>query len=175
MTKQRTISLLAALALAALLAAGCQRTSDEARIAPVEITRATASVIDGMLLADSPGPKAQIHYAGKPEPDFVCNTADMFYIHLAPEELRKVSAIFVQDMAKADWDEPRGHWIDAFDAWYVVGSSRRGSMGPTLASFANETDARSFAAEYGGTVAPYASVTLEMVTPRDDGSSGHQH
>ncbi len=150
-------------------------TGGAAAVQPVEITRETASVIDGMLLADYPGPKAQIHYAGQKAPDFVCNTADMFYIHLAPEQVRKVSAIFVQDMAKADWNDPRGHWIDARSAWYVVGSSRHGSMGPTLASFAAEADAQRFAQQYGGQVQPYAKITMEMVTPPDDGLAGHKH
>lgn len=167
-------TLIATVAVALLLAA-CGSASDDSIVQPVEITRATASVIDGMLLADYPGPKAQIHYAGKAEPDFVCNTADLFYIHLAPEQLRKVRAIFVQDMAKADWDEPVGHWIDAREAWYVAGSSRRGSMGPTLASFADKADAARFADTFGGRVLHYSEVTLDIVTPPDDGLSGHRH
>ena len=53
--------------------------------------------------------------------------------------------IYVQDMARADWERPRGHWIDATAAFYVKGSRKHGSMGPTLASFAQEADARAFA------------------------------
>ena len=153
----------------------CAPKTEDAQVVPVEITASTSSVIDGMLLADFPGPKAQIHYANQAEPEFVCNTADMFYIHLAPEQLRKVRAIFVQDMAKADWDAPVGHWIDATQAWYVAGSSRHGSMGPTLASFASETDAQAFARQYGGQVVAYSGVTLELVMPADDGLSSHSH
>ena len=65
--------------------------------------------------------------------------------------------------ASADWNQPRGHWIDATQALYVRGSKRLGSMGPTLASFAQAADARKFAAEYGGSVLGYAQIKAEMV------------
>jgi copper chaperone NosL len=116
-----------------------------------------------MLLADYPGPKAQIHYAGQAAPDFFCDTVEMFHIYLNPEQVRAVRGLFVQDMGRADWDEPRGHWIDAQNAYYVHGSKRRGSMGPTIASFALEADAAKFAAEYGGKVYRFADITPDMV------------
>lgn len=165
-----------ALALSALLA-GCGGESGPQAgsqggnnaITPVEITRSTASVIDGMLLADYPGPKGQIHYAGQAEPDFFCNTKDMMYVYLVPEQLRKVQAMFVQDMGQANWDEPQGHWIEARQALYVVGSNRRGSMGATLGTFARDTDAQAFAQEYGGTVLRFDQLDLDSVLPPDDG------
>ena len=170
-TKPLTRRLLAPLAvMAALILSGCGAdNAPTAEIKPVEITRSTASVIDGMLLADYPGPKAQIHYAGQSNPDFFCNTRDMMYVYLVPEALRKVNAVFVQDMGKADWDEPMGHWIDARQAFYVAGSTRRGSMGATLATFAVEADARRFAEEWGGEVLRFDQITIDSVIPPDDG------
>ena len=53
------------------------------------------------------------------------------------------------------------HLIDAREAFYVVGSNLNGAMGPTLASFANKTDATDFAAEHGGNVLAFVDVTLE--------------
>ena len=162
-----------ALAVALTLSLGgcgdAREGASDAQVAPVEITRATASVIDGMLLADYPGPKGQVHYAGQPEPDFFCNTRDMMYVLLEPEALRKIRAVFVQDMGQADWDEPYGHWIDAHSAFFVVGASKRGSMGPTLATFAREEDALRFAATYGGEVLPYEQITIDSVIPPRDG------
>lgn len=152
-----------------LLAAGCARQDADTPVTPVEITRATASALDGMLLADYPGPKGQVHYAGQSEPEFYCNTRDLLYVHLAPETLRKVRAIFVQDMARADWDEPQGHWIDARSAWYVAGSSRRGSMGPTLASFSAREAAEAFAAQWGGRVLHFDEITPQVVEAPGDG------
>jgi copper chaperone NosL len=132
-------------------------------LAPVEITRATACSLDGMILADYPGPKAQIHYAGQTAPDFFCDLMEMFNVTLKPEQARKVMAIYVQDMGQTDWDNPQGHWIEARSAFYVLGSRKMGSMGPTLGSFAKEEDARKFAAAWGGKVLKFGEVTPSMV------------
>ena len=149
--------------MAATLLTACQG-SGSAPVAVVEIDRNTACSLDGMLLADYPGPKAQIHYEGNPAPDFFCDTVEMFSVYLNPEQARKVKAIFVQDMAKANWDNPVGHWIDARTAYYVQGSKRLGSMGPTFASFAQEADARQFAADNGGKVLHFSEVKPDMAT-----------
>lgn len=127
------------------------------------ISDGTTCALDGMLLAHFPGPKAQIHYDGSAEPDFFCDTVEMFALLLKPEQARIVRAVYVQDMAQADWDKPRGHWIDARQAFYVIGADRPGSMGPTIASFAAEADATGFAGRHGGKVLRFAQVTPDMV------------
>lgn len=151
--------LLAALIASLGVLAACDGHDKAA--APVEVTSGTACSLDGMVLADYPGPKAQIHYT-QGDPDFFCDTLEMFSIYLKPEQKRGVAGIFVQDMGKADWTTPKGNWIDAKTAVYVVGSRREGSMGPTIASFSAEADAQRFAAQYGGKVLPFASVTPDM-------------
>lgn len=148
--------------LAAPLLAACGQSSDSAAVTPLEITRGTSCALDGMLLADYPGPKAQIFYAGQAEPDFFCDTVEMFHVYLTPEQVRTVRGLYVQDMGKAAWDEPQGHWIDAKSAYYVHGSRREGSMGPTIASFALEQDAAKFAAEYGGKVYRFSDIQSDM-------------
>jgi len=72
--------------------------------------------------------------------------------------------VYVQDMGKADWNKPLGHWIDAKTAFYVAYSRRMGSMGPTLGAFAREEDARAFVKEYGGEVLRFDQVTPAMTT-----------
>jgi copper chaperone NosL len=74
----------------------------------------------------------------------------MFHTLLSPEQVKPVSAAYVQDMGKADWDQPRGNWIPAKEGFYVLGSKRHGSMGPTIASFAQEADAKKFIGQWGG-------------------------
>lgn len=155
-----THSWLAALFAAALLLTACGESAKPA--APLEIAGDTACALDGMVLLDFPGPKAQIHY-DQGAPEFFCDTREMFSILLRPEQKKRIVAIYTQDMAKAAWERPEGHWIDARTAFYVVGSPRRGSMGPTVPSFASEADAGKFAAQYGGKVLPFAQVTLDMV------------
>ncbi len=157
----RPTLVLATLAAVTLTACGPSETSTA--VAPLEINQGTSCSLDGMLLADYPGPKAQIHFAGQTEPDYFCDTVEMFHMILNPEQIRAVRGVFVQDMGKADWDAPRGHWIEAKTAFYVYGSKRDGSMGPTIASFALEPDAAKFAAEYGGKVTRFADFTADMV------------
>lgn len=130
---------------------------------PVDITRDTVCSLDGMTLADYPGPKAQIHYA-QGEPEFFCDIIEMFATYLRPEQQRPVRALFVQDMSKADWNSPAGHWIDATRAFFVHGSDKRGSMGPTMATFAAEADARAFADKHGGQVLRFEQVKPELVS-----------
>ena len=157
----RPVLILATLAVAALT--GCGQSDTATTVAPLTISQGTSCSLDGMLLADYPGPKAQIHYAGQTEPDFFCDTVEMFHTYLNPEQIRAVTGLFVQDMGRADWDEPRDHWIDAKTAFYIHGSKRHGSMGPTIASFAQEKDAVKFAAEYGGKLYRFTDVTPDMV------------
>src|SRR5690606_34341543 len=107
--------------------------------------------------------KAQVHYANQAHPSFFCDTVELFNVLLAGEQVRAVRAVYVQDMGAADWNAPQGHWIDAKAAYYVLGSKRHGSMGPTIGSFAQEADAAKFAAEYGGQVLRFADVKPDMV------------
>lgn len=164
-TRRRALGMAAFTALAtSSLLAGCgDKTAEQQSLAPVEIDRSTSCELDGMLLSDYPGPKAQIHYAGQEKPSFFCDTIELFNTLLAGEQVRAVRAVYVQDMGKADWNEPKGHWIDAKTAVYVLGSKRHGSMGPTIASFAQEADAAKFAGEHGGKVLRFADIKLDMV------------
>ena len=144
----------------ALTLAACHQQA--APVAPQEIDAGTSCSLDGMALADFPGPKGQILYAtGKP--DFFCDTFEMFSIYLQPEQKKRITGIFTQDMGKTDWEKPQGHWIDARQAYYVLGSKKTGSMGPTLAAFASQQDAEAFAGQFGGKVLRFDQVTLDMV------------
>lgn len=154
---------LSVLGAPAPLTACGDRQAGGASLSPVEFSATTACELDGMLLADYPGPKAQVHFAGTSAPVFLCDTVEMFSMLLQPEQVRKVVAAFVQDMGQADWDQPRSHWTDATRALDVHGSKRMGSMGPTFASFALEADAAKFVAAYGGRLLRYAEVMPEMV------------
>jgi len=129
---------------------------------PMELSDSAICSMDGMLLADFPGPKGQILYdQGKPE--VFCDTVELLSALIAPEQQRHVAAAYTQDMAHTSWDKPQGHWIDARTAYYVAGSRRTGSMGPTLASFAGERDAQAFARDNGGRVLRFADITPDMV------------
>lgn len=157
--------------LAALLLAGCEQSAvTTAQIE--ELQPGTACSLDGMLLLDYPGPKAQIHYAGG-ETEFFCDTVEMFSMLLAPEQQRKVVAVYTQDMGKADWNKPTGHWIDAHNAFYVKDSRLMGSMGPTFAAFADKAAAEAFVKEHGGRIYGFGEITPDMADLR--GGAHHDH
>jgi copper chaperone NosL len=149
------------LALLGALALGACQNAGTAAPRAAAVTRDTPCSLDGMTLADFPGPKAQILYE-RGAPDFFCDTIELFATVLRPEQPRRIVAIYVQDMALADWNDPQGHWIDARSAFYVAGSDQHGSMGATLASFATEAAARGFAARHGGAVYRFDQVTPQM-------------
>lgn len=152
---------LASMLMTVVLMVGCSERVKT--VEPQEITKETICALDGMLLMDYPGPKGQIHY-DQGSPDFYCDTVEMLSIYLRPEQQKRITALFTQDMGQADWTQPQGHWIDAKAAFYVLGSSRTGSMGPTLGSFAREEDAQHFATKYGGKVLRFEQITLDMVS-----------
>lgn len=140
--------------------AACQPETQQVT-GPIAITRDTHCSLDGMTLADYPGPKAQIQYA-QGDPDFFCDTVEMFAIYLQPEEQRVVTAMYVHDMDKNDWNTPGDQWIEAQQAYYVVGSKRLGSMGPTFVSFGTEAGAQAFMQQEGGKVLRFGEVTPGM-------------
>lgn len=149
----------AASALVFLAALGCTQAIPPH---PMEPTQATTCSFDGMLLSDFPGPKGEMLYEDAP-PDFFCDTVEMFSAFLQPEEKKRVAAIYTQDMAHTSWDKPEGHWIDARSAFYVIGSRKTGSMGPTIAAFASEADAKAFAGREGGRVLKFSDIKPDMV------------
>lgn len=155
-----------AIVLAVMVAVtGCGGRDDDAgqSATALEIAPGSTCSLDGMLLADFPGPKGQIRYADDPEVHWYCDTMELVSALVKPEQVRSVRGAWVQDMARADWEVPRGHWIDARKAFYVVGSRRHGSMGPTVATFSEEVAAGSFAEEYGGQVLRLEQIRPDMV------------
>ena len=89
--------------LAAAALAGCQRSGSgdsSARTPPAEITATASCSLDGMLLADFPGPKGQIHYAHDTQVYWFCDTLELLSTLVAPEQIRAVNAAYVTDMGR---------------------------------------------------------------------------
>ncbi|MBN8504414.1 MAG: nitrous oxide reductase accessory protein NosL [Burkholderiales bacterium] len=168
LTRRRCLGC-AGMAMFSALLPGCAREDGPATAQ--DFSDATACALDGMLLAEYPGPKAQIHHQGDAKPQFLCDPVEMFSLLLRPEQVKAVRAAFVQDMEKTDWERPRQAWIDAKTAFYVRDSRLMGAMGPTFASFARREAAEAFAKTHGGQLLAYAEVTPELA----DLSGGGQH
>ena len=150
---------------------GCSEQSEQQQIIhqAVAIESADECHLCGMLISNFSGPKAELFRKGITQADGdqvkkFCSTRDMFSFYFDPENKRNVTTILVHDMSKAPWDAPNdGYFIDARQAWYVVGSSKMGAMGKTLASFSAKTDADAFAIEFGGRVIDFSAVNYQSL------------
>ncbi len=165
----RLLILALCLGLAACREEGAQNTT------PVELTAETLGHFCQMNLLEHPGPKAQVHLEGMPgTPLFFSQVRDAIAYARLPEQSHPILAIQVNDMAApgATWDDPgQGNWIDADDAFYVLGSAREGGMGaPEAVPFGTENAAQAFADQEGGTVMRLAQIPDDLVlTPEDTG------
>lgn len=175
--KQSIFTTLVLLA-AVLVLAGCSGGEEQARAKPdpVHFSSGDECHVCGMAITRFPGPKGQAFTERDQHLRKFCSTKDMFAWFLQPENANRDHALYVHNMAQADWQAPDDtHLIDAREAWYVVGSGRSGAMGPTLASFATEAEAGQFAEEHGGEVLPFEKITMEHLNTGMPmgGSSGH--
>lgn len=154
---------------------GCeQRTgNDPLQQPPVAFEAGDECHVCGMIIAHFPGPRGEAYVSRRAQPLKFCSTRDLFAWLLQPETAAIVEQIYVHDMAQTDWAHPEDtHLIDARSAWFVVGSTRSGAMGPTLASFAEREDAQAFADRYAGSVLGFEAITfsvLESMMPSAEG------
>lgn len=138
-----------------LLAAGCSDKSQSGRPTAVAMTDDALGHYCQMALSEHPGPKAQVHLEGLPNPLFFSQVRDAIAYKRMPEQSYPIRAIYVSDMEKASsWEEPGvDNWAAAEDVFYVADSKARGGMGaPELVPFARRQAAEAFAAENGGSV-----------------------
>lgn len=129
-------------------------TSEEVASKPLRIKKHHECAVDGMILSNFSGPKAQIHFksSSKSKVDFYCETSEMFRIYLEPGMEAQIKSLFVQDTSVVNWLNPSGGWFDALEAIYVGGSRKEGAMGSTYAPFSNQKDALQFIKAHGGKI-----------------------
>lgn len=138
-----------------LLLTACQEEAQIARPAAVALTPEAAGHYCQMTVLEHDGPKAQIHLTGNPNPIWFTQVRDAVAFRLSPEEPKNIAAIYVNDMDRAEtWAHPgKDNWIDAEQAWFVIGSTRNGGMGaPEAIPFGSEAGAARFAEGNGGSV-----------------------
>ena len=131
---------------------------------PIELTREHACAVCGMVTVDLPGAKAQIHYRNGKIDTFCC-TLHMLSFYLQPDRPPNIAAIYVNDMGKADWEKPEGHWTDAKKAFYVLGGDVMGPHGEALVPFAELRDAEDYVRDHGGKIVKFDDVTMGMLRP----------
>ncbi len=156
-----------ALLLALALLGACKR-GDTAADAPRprEVTDAATAQFCGMALTEHAGPKGQIFIRGLRDPYWFSTVRDAFAFAMLPEMPKAISAIYVSDMARAkNWDQPEpGMWVEAHQAYFVIGSRRRSGMGTDEAiPFSVAAAARVFADANGGRVVPFADMPRDYI------------
>jgi copper chaperone NosL len=155
------------LALALATIGGCEKAPPEsAAPAPARLSRDAVGYYCGMIVADHPGPKAQIFLESQEEPLWFSSVRDGVAFTMLPEESKAIRAIYVHDMGQAGgWASPSDNlWTKAEDAHYVIGGSRRGGMGAMEAvPFADPEMAADFAREFGGRVVSWATIPRDYI------------
>jgi copper chaperone NosL len=128
---------------------GCSKADSKASVSLQEIVALESGDechLCGMIINNHPGPKGQLSERGRESKMKFCSTRDMFAYLLDPEHTHNIKTVYVHDMALNPWDTPSEEtYIDGKKAWYVIGSSQKGAMGPTLASFSEQQSAKVFA------------------------------
>ncbi|MFL5289628.1 MAG: nitrous oxide reductase accessory protein NosL [Rhodopila sp.] len=157
---------LAALTLAVVLT-GCDEEDRKASLpAPQEVTDAAVGQFCGMALVEHPGPKGQIFVRGDSKPFWFASVHDAIAFTMLPEMPKNVAAIYVSDMARAhDWNQPEpGMWVEAHQAVFVIGSTRRTGMDTNEAiPFSDPEVARRFVAADSGRVVRLGEVPQSYI------------
>lgn len=144
------------------LLASCNQKQAQQTPVPQSPTRDDIGYFCGMIVEEHKGPKSQLFLSGNAKPLWFTSVRDGIAYTLLPEETGTVLALFVTTVDAADWDHPEQQpqaWINADQAWYVVGSQKRGGMGAAEAiPFKSETAAQGFTEKYGGQVKRLADI-----------------
>ena len=154
-------TLAAAVALTISLAACSEQQASTEIPLPVALSEEAVGHYCNMTILEHTGPKAQIHLANNPHPLWFSQVRDGIAFTRSPEETYEAVVVYVNDMGKAsDWDFPGFEtWIDAREAWFVIGSRKTGGMGtPEVIPFGTEQTASGFVKDNGGQVVRLAEI-----------------
>jgi len=162
------IARLAAVVVASGLLFACD-AGNTSLPAPEKLTELATGVYCGMVLTEHAGPKAQVFEKGKSDALWFTAVRDAVAYSRLPGEAQHVIAIYVHDMGRAtSWEnpQPEGIWILADEAYYVVGSIKRGGMGMIeVVPFGQYEQAAAFAAQFGGKVVKYDDIPASSLFP----------
>lgn len=143
-------------------------------VGPVAFESGDECHVCGMIITELPGAKAQAVESRSTAVRKFCSTQDMLSWWLQPENQHLQAELYVHDVAKTPWEHPQDeHLIDARTAFYVLGSSVQGAMGPSLVSFGTREAAELFADTKGGRVLSWQQMDLTVL--QELASAGHEH
>jgi copper chaperone NosL len=147
---------------------GCDE-APSAPPSPQALTDDATGVYCGMILTEHEGPKAQVFEKGRTTPLWFTAVRDALAYSRLPGEAQSIVAFYVHDMGQAtSWKKPQtnGIWIQAQNAFYVIGSTKRGGMGMTeVVPFGTKEKADQFALLFGGWVVDYSNIPTDSLFP----------
>lgn len=150
-------------AVSLLVLTGCGGEGQRAECSPVALTDEHDCALCGMTITNFPGPKGWACLRDGSRAAF-CSTSDLFSWAWQPESGPQIDGLRVHDLSLTEWDAPSDEvWMEAKDAWYVVGHDRRGAMGPPPAPFSEQADAEHFSREHGGDLYRYEELDMELM------------
>lgn len=158
--------------LALTLVAACREETAQSVVPEARtLTDEATGYYCQMVLTGHPGPKAQVHLAGSSDPLWFAQVRDGLAYLKSPEKPGEILVLYVNDMGKAQsWEKPGSdNWINAAEAYFVLGSDAVGGMGaPEIAPFGQRPQALDFAAENGGEVVRFEDIpTAAVLSPVD--------
>lgn len=136
--------------------------------APVPYTDADQCSGCEMWITKYPGTKGQIELADGTILKF-CSTRCMTcnLRRMEAEGKHDIAHVWVHDAGKVDWKKPDDAiQIEARNAWFVVGSSQKATMGSSLAPFADKNEALAFQAKFGGTLQTFDDLNRDFLKCR---------
>ncbi len=131
---------------------------------PVSFNSGDECHVCGMIITRIAGPKGQAYDNRSKQVKKFCSTVDLVSWYLQPENKPNVSDIYVHDMAETDWNSPDdSKLINARKAFFVIDSKKKGSMGKSIVSFENKSNAEHFAKQWGGSIINFEQLTLSVI------------
>lgn len=153
---KKTLTLFAAVLA---LAAGI----DPLAAAPV-LTSEDQCASCGMWITKYPGPKGALEFEDGQVLKYCSARGAVCGMLEALKAGKRVKTVWMHDVADNDWKRPKADtMVDVRDAWFVYGSLMKAVMGPSLAAFRQERDARAFQKTYGGTIYRLEDLTAEVL------------
>lgn len=164
MKRLLSCSAVAWLLAATLLLGGCGNPAPEVLAKAEPIASGDSCHVCGMTITAHPGPKGEAFMGSDAQALKFCSTAELFTFLKQPENEAQLSHAYVHDMGNTQWGSPDDDaFIRAAEALYVIGHERRGSMGHTLAPFADKNAAEAFIEDHGGELIAFDEITLERL------------
>ena len=156
-----------------LLLVACNKEKHSKIPTPTILTYEAIGYYCNMTIIDHYGPKGQIHLNKQSETIWFASVRDTIAFTLLPEESKDIAVIYVSDMSSINsWNAINNiEWIDAKNAFYVIGSSKFGGMDtPETIPFSAEENAKNFIREYGGKIVNFSDIPKRYVLGivRDD-------